>query len=64
MFMNRSRVCIALDFQTKEEVLAFLDKFDEKLYVKVGMELFFGMGIEIVEEIKKRGHAIFLDLRL
>lgn len=64
MFMNRSRVCIALDFQTKEEVLAFLDKFDEKLYVKVGMELFFGMGIEIVEEIKKRGHAIFLDLKL
>jgi orotidine-5'-phosphate decarboxylase len=63
--MNDSRICIALDFQTKHEVLSFLDQFeDEKLYVKVGMELFYGEGIEMVQEIKKRGHKIFLDLKL
>lgn len=63
--MNESRICIALDFQTKAEVLEFLDKFeDEKLYVKVGMELFYGEGIDMIKEIKKRGHKIFLDLKL
>lgn len=63
--MNDSRICIALDFQTKEEVLSFLDKFnDEKLYVKVGMELFYGEGIEMIQLIKERGHKIFLDLKL
>jgi len=63
--MNDSRICIALDFQTKDEVLAFLDKFeDEKLYVKVGMELFYGEGIEMIQLIKQRGHKIFLDLKL
>lgn len=63
--MNESRICIALDFQTKTEVLEFLDKFeDEKLYLKVGMELFYGEGIDMIKEIKKRGHKIFLDLKL
>lgn len=63
--MSESRICIALDFQTKEEVLSFLDQFeDEKLYVKVGMELFYGEGIEMIQLIKKRGHKIFLDLKL
>lgn len=63
--MNESRICIALDFQTKEEVLNFLDQFeDEKLYVKVGMELFYGEGIEMIQLIKERGHKIFLDLKL
>lgn len=63
--MNESRICIALDFQTKAEVLEFLDKFeDEKLYLKVGMELFYGEGIDMIKEIKKRGHKIFLDLKL
>lgn len=63
--MNESRICIALDFQTKEEVLIFLDQFkDEKLYVKVGMELFYGEGIEMIQLIKERGHKIFLDLKL
>lgn len=58
-------VIIACDFANKEEVLAFLDKFkDEKPYVKIGMELFYGAGPEIVKEIKKRGHKIFLDLKL
>ncbi len=63
--MNESRICIALDFQTKEEVIKFLDRFeDEKLYVKVGMELFYGEGIEMLQLIKQRGHKIFLDLKL
>ena len=63
--MSESRICIALDFQTKEEVLSFLDQFeDEKLYVKVGMELFYGEGIEMIQLIKERGHKIFLDLKL
>lgn len=63
--MDESKICIALDFQTKEEVQAFLDKFqNEKLYVKVGMELFYGEGIEMIKLIKERGHKIFLDLKL
>lgn len=58
-------VIIACDFPGKAEVLAFLDKFkDEKPYVKIGMELFYGAGPEIVREIKQRGHKIFLDLKL
>ena len=58
-------VIIACDFASKEDVFAFLDKFqDEKPYVKIGMELFYGAGPEIVKEIKKRGHKIFLDLKL
>ena len=61
--MSESRICIALDFQTKDEVKAFLDKFeDEKLYVKIGMELFYGEGIEMIKMIKEKGHKIFLDL--
>lgn len=60
-----SKICIALDFETKEEVYQFLDRFgEEKLFVKVGMELFYGQGIEMIEEIKKRGHDVFLDLKL
>lgn len=57
-------VIIALDFKDMETSLNFLDKFNESLYVKVGMELFYGSGLEIVKEIKKRGHKIFLDLKL
>ena len=58
-------VIIACDFSNKEEVFSFLDKFtEEKPYVKIGMELFYGAGPEIVREIKKRGHKIFLDLKL
>lgn len=63
--MTDSRICIALDFKNKVEVKEFLEKFnDEKLYVKVGMELFYGEGIEIVKMIKEMGHNIFLDLKL
>ncbi len=58
-------VIIACDFPGKAEVLEFLDKFKgEKPYVKIGMELFYGAGPEIVREIKQRGHKIFLDLKL
>ena len=58
-------VIIACDFSSKAEVLAFLDKFtEEKPFVKIGMELFYAEGPEIVKEIKKRGHKIFLDLKL
>lgn len=58
-------VMIALDFKSAQEVFAFLDLFtEEKPYVKVGMELFYAEGPQIVREIKKRGHKIFLDLKL
>lgn len=58
-------VIIACDFSSKEEVLSFLDRFpDEKPFVKIGMELFYAAGPEIVREIKARGHKIFLDLKL
>jgi len=58
-------VIIACDFPSREDVLAFLDKFqEEKPFVKIGMELFYGAGPEIVKEIKSRGHKIFLDLKL
>ncbi len=58
-------VIIACDFSSKEQTLSFLDKFtDEKPFVKIGMELFYAEGAEMVREIKKRGHKIFLDLKL
>ena len=58
-------VIIACDFSSKEETLKFLDQFkEEKPFVKIGMELFYAEGGEIVKEIKKRGHKIFLDLKL
>ena len=62
--MNRD-VIVALDFPAREETLAFLDLFtEEKPFVKIGLELFYGAGPEIVREIKRRGHKIFLDLKL
>lgn len=61
----KSDVIIACDFPNAEETLAFLDKFEgEKPFVKIGMELYYGAGNEIVREIKRRGHKIFLDLKL
>ena len=63
--MNRD-VIIACDFPNRETTLAFLDRFQggRKPFVKIGMELFYGAGPEIVREIKARGHRIFLDLKL
>ena len=58
-------VIIALDFPSAAETFRFLDLFqDEKPFVKIGMELFYAEGPSIVREIKKRGHKIFLDLKL
>ena len=58
-------VIIACDFSTKKAVMDFLDKFkEEKPFVKIGMELYYAEGPQIVREIKERGHKIFLDLKL
>lgn len=67
--MNKRDVIIACDFSSAEDTLSFLDKFSaegvpEKPFVKIGMELFYSEGPEIVREIKRRGHPIFLDLKL
>ncbi len=62
--MNKD-VIIACDFNGKEQLMNFLDKFtEEKPYLKVGMELFYATGTDIIREIKERGHKIFLDLKL
>ena len=62
--MNKD-VIIALDFPTREETLSFLDRFPgRKPFVKIGMELFYAEGPDVVREIKARGHRIFLDLKL
>ncbi len=64
--MNRD-VIIACDFNSKAELMAFLDNFkneERKPFLKVGMELFYAEGPAIVREIKERGHKIFLDLKL
>lgn len=58
-------VIVACDFSSAEDTLAFLDKFqEEKPFVKIGMELYYATGPAIVKELKKRGHKIFLDLKL
>lgn len=63
--MSKRDVIIACDFSSKEQTLNFLDKFTgRKPFVKIGMELFYAEGPEIVRTIKARGHRIFLDLKL
>lgn len=58
-------VIIACDFSSREETLNFLDKFTgRKPFVKIGMELFYAEGPQIVKDLKARGHKIFLDLKL
>ena len=60
-------VIVACDFSSKADVMSFLDKFvneGRKPFVKIGMELFYAEGPQIVKEIKARGHKIFLDLKL
>ena len=64
---NAKDVIIACDFPTAEATYAFLDKFkdeERKPFLKIGMELYYGAGNEVVREIKRRGHKIFLDLKL
>ena len=59
-------VIIACDFASRQQTLDFLDRFEDsrKPFVKIGMELFYAEGPDIVREIKRRGHPIFLDLKL
>lgn len=58
-------VIIACDFASRQQTMDFLDKFkDVKPFVKIGMELYYACGPDIVREIKARGHKIFLDLKL
>ena len=57
-------VIVALDFPCRKETMRFLDLFrEEKPYVKIGMELFYREGPDMVREIKQRDHRIFLDLK-
>lgn len=58
-------VIIACDFANKDQCMAFLDRFiDRKPFIKIGMELFYAEGPDMVRELKARGHKIFLDLKL
>ncbi len=62
--MDTTRPIIALDFASIEESYDFVDLFDETLFVKVGMELFYNEGPQAVREFKARGHQVFCDLKL
>ncbi|MCS4487718.1 orotidine-5'-phosphate decarboxylase [Streptococcus sciuri] len=64
--MIEERPIIALDFPSSSEVKTFLARFpkEEKLYVKIGMELYYACGSEIVSYVKELGHSVFLDLKL
>ena len=59
-----SDIIIALDFPGAKEALDFTDRLGEALYVKVGMELFYAAGPDLIRELKDRGHRVFLDLKL
>ncbi len=59
-----SKTMVALDFSTGKDVRAFLAQFSEPIYVKIGMELTYSLGFEIIREVKAMGHHIFLDLKL
>ena len=64
--MNKKDVIVALDFPDRQTTLDFLDLFPagEKPFVKIGMELYYAEGAPMVREIRKRGHRVFLDLKL
>ena len=65
--MLKSDVIIACDFKSAEDTFRFLDLFkdeERKPFLKIGMELYYAEGPSIVREIKRRGHRIFLDLKL
>ena len=58
-------VIVACDFDSREKLTAFLDRFEgEKPFIKLGMEIFYALGPDVVREVKARGHRIFLDLKL
>lgn len=62
----KPEVIIACDFQDQWELIRFLERFNgpKKPFVKVGMEVFYGMGPGIIRQVKERGHKVFLDLKL
>ena len=59
-----NKTIVALDFSTREEVMEFLKGFQEPIYVKIGMELTYACGLDIVKDVRAFGHHIFLDLKL
>ncbi|NBK96954.1 MAG: orotidine-5'-phosphate decarboxylase [Erysipelotrichia bacterium] len=59
-----NKTIVALDFSTREEVMDFLKGFNEPIYVKIGLELTYACGLDIVKEVRALGHHIFLDLKL
>ncbi len=59
-----TQTIVALDFSSREETLTFISKFHQPIYVKIGMELTYACGLDIIKDIKKMGHKIFLDLKL
>ncbi len=63
--MSNSKIIIACDFKNKQELFQFLRKFEnESLFLKIGMQLIYSCGFEIIKELKEAGHKIFLDLKL
>lgn len=59
-----SKTIVACDFSDKSKLMALLDEFNEPIYVKLGMEVIYRFGFELIHEIKQRNHKIFLDLKL
>lgn len=59
-----NKTIVAFDFSNRQEVLDFLAKFDEPIFVKVGMELAYACGFDIIKDIKRYNHKVFLDLKL
>lgn len=59
-----NKTIVALDFSTREEVMDFLKGFNEPIYVKIGMELTYACGLDIIKDVRALGHHIFLDLKL
>lgn len=57
-------IIIACDFNNQNELYKFLDNFNEPLYLKIGMELFYSEGSALLDKLKNKGHKIFLDLKL
>lgn len=63
--MDKKKPIIALDFKSDKDALTFLDLFsNEELNVKIGMELFYSAGPDFVREVVRKGHSVFLDLKL
>ena len=59
-----TKTIVALDFPDKKTCMSFLDEFTDPIFVKLGMELVYAEGFDLIDEIKARGHQIFLDLKL